>query len=387
MKYERKPRICLIINMPSPYMLPRLSALNQQAELEIFVYFATSLGKRRSWNLKIEDNLNYKILPAIDLSLGSATYTFNPTFPLELVRNDFDVFVIGGWDTSATQFGFTYSKITRKPAIIFSAETVHRSSVLKTITKPMTTSMVKTSNACFALSTLAKEYLITLGAKDEKIFVLPNSIDTNFFSSESEKYRINIEDRKKDLGLAGKKIILYVGRLIEIKGIRYLIQAYEKLRNEYTDICLVLVGDGPQKDQLVAMCKQQNIEEVHFLGQIPNDVLPLYYSIADFFVLPSLKETWGIVLNEAMACKCPVIASKGAGASRDLIKDGHNGYVVEKASVDELYDAMLRLITNPELAEKFRDYSHKLIMGNYGVESFANTFCSAINGFILGKND
>lgn len=136
---------------------------------------------------------------------------------------------------------------------------------------------------------------------------------------------------------SGKKILLFVGRLINVKNIPILFQAYQQLQTQYE---LFIIGDGILKDELEQLSKSLTIN-VHFLGKKEGDELYLWYKIADIFILPSYREPFGAVTNEALLAGCKCVISKHAGSSC-LIKEGINGYTFNPYSAEELVECIKR---------------------------------------------
>ena len=123
---------------------------------------------------------------------------------------------------------------------------------------------------------------------------------------------------RKEVGAEGKRLILFVGRLVALKNLPVLFQAFPQVRRE---ACLVIVGSGPMWQEW-----QQNEEDVHFVGARYGQDLLACYQAADVLVLPSLQEAYGAVVSEALIAGCPAIVSEKAGA-RSLIQSGKNGEV------------------------------------------------------------
>ena len=158
----------------------------------------------------------------------------------------------------------------------------------------------------------------------KEIDLIPNFIDSNKFRKQNEQSIINFKNKYK---LNDKIIVLIVSRLVTTKGIHNLILAIRELAKKYPNICLQIIGDGPQKRKLIRFVKNQRLKDkVYFLGKISNDQLPIFYSACDLFVLPSLYEGQPTVILEAMACEAPIIAT-AVGGIQELIKPGFNGAV------------------------------------------------------------
>ena len=121
------------------------------------------------------------------------------------------------------------------------------------------------------------------------------------------------------MGLVGKKVVVFVGRLIELKRVPLLMEAFSKVR---TDEELVVIGDGESREAL----ENQSPSHCTFVGSKGGEELYAWYNIADILVLPSRIEAFGAVVSEALAAGCPAIVSEAAGATC-MIRDGENGSV------------------------------------------------------------
>lgn len=153
------------------------------------------------------------------------------------------------------------------------------------------------------------------------------------------------------LGLQNKKRILYVGRLIDVKNLERLIAAMPSVDEKAV---LVLVGDGVERERLEALA--EGSPRIVFLGKLSGPELLSWYNIADVLVLPSIREAFGAVVNEALAGGCPVAVSDRAG-SAFLVEEGRNGMLFDPESVEAMAAALNRLLagTRPGGPVRLRD--------------------------------
>lgn len=181
---------------------------------------------------------------------------------------------------------------------------------------------------------------------NQRIKIIPNGVNSGFFIP---KPKI-----KKD------NIILFVGRLISRKGIRYLLEAFASLEKEYLKNWQIwLVGDGPEKGNLFCQAKNLNIlKRVKFLGIKNKHELVNIYNQAKIFVLPSLSEGMSNAVLEAMACGLPIIMSR-VGGNEELIKN--NGFVVKKKSALGIKKALEKYLDNNFLVIKHSANSQKIV--------------------------
>jgi glycosyltransferase involved in cell wall biosynthesis len=242
----------------------------------------------------------------------------------------------------------------------------------------MVRTMVRGSDAWIAVGTRSRDYLIQLGARRDKVSVAFSTVDVQHFRSLSRELAGQRDQLKAQFGIRSSKIVLYVGQFIERKGLHSLIEAFAHVQVTQTDAALVLLGYGPQREQLAAHARAVGIANFHVLDHVDVKELPRVYSVADVFVLPSLEDTWGLVVNEAMASGLPVIVSDHAGASADLVREGENGFVVRAGDAVELGDRICRLLADDSLRAGFGHASIRLIDERFTPEHAAAAFVDAV---------
>ncbi|MCR5665026.1 MAG: glycosyltransferase family 4 protein [Oscillospiraceae bacterium] len=187
----------------------------------------------------------------------------------------------------------------------------------------------------FPGGTRQKKLFQHYGMPDDHIFVMPMTVDTDQFRAISELH--TKDEYKEMLGVAGKKVILYAGRFTAVKDLPCLLRAVAKLKQAHDDFVLCLIGKGEQKPQLEKLAVDLGLQEnVRFFDYQLMPKLAEYYAAADVFVLPSAFEPWGLVVNEALACRMPVIASDACGCVDDLIIPGENGDVFPTGDAETL---------------------------------------------------
>lgn len=164
--------------------------------------------------------------------------------------------------------------------------------------------------------------------------------------------KTNLKDR---LGISNSKFVFgYVGRLIDRKGIKELYEAFDQLHKEDNSIKLLIIGPFEEiqiKDKSLIL-KIKNHPGILFNGPVSSDEVPLYLSVMDTMILPAHWEGFGNVLIQAAAMGVPVISTKALGTV-NAVNDGFNGILVEPKSVDQLNDAMRKILSDEKLREAF----------------------------------
>lgn len=197
-----------------------------------------------------------------------------------------------------------------------------------------------------------------LNAKNDKIVVINNGIML------SDVFQNKTELAKK---YVGKRILLSVSNLIKTKGIDYNIKAFAKLNKKYSNLIYIVIGNGPEKDNLKKLAINLGVSDsVIFLSDEAkdHDKIIEYMSICDIFTLPSWNEGFGIVYIEAMANDKPVIACKGEGPT-GFIKDKETGILVEPKNVESVAGALDYLLSNPQKALEIAERGKKLVLEKY----------------------
>lgn len=200
-----------------------------------------------------------------------------------------------------------------------------------------------------AVSKSVRKFIENMGIKGEKISIIPNAIEIADVAK---------PDKKSDQLLVGT-----VGVLVKRKGYIYLIRAFQKVAAGLPKARLEIVGDGPEKENLLAEVKKLDLESrVQFLGH--QDKPEKFLKSWDLFVLPSLSETFGLVILEAFAVKVPVVAS-GVDGIPELISDKKTGYLVPPADPEKLAKAISYLLVEKKERESLSNQAYELLKKHY----------------------
>ena len=155
---------------------------------------------------------------------------------------------------------------------------------------------------------------------------MPNEVERIHNEVVAIKQTAEHVDRRR--GYPGP-VLLSVGRLIDAKGCRQLFDLYGRVCEVRPDVSLVLVGDGPDRAAYESFCHERGWPRVHFVGHVEPSSLSRYLALGDLFVFPTLSDTFGAVLSEAMAAELPVLSSIYAAATQDLVQTGLNGWAFD----------------------------------------------------------
>jgi glycosyltransferase involved in cell wall biosynthesis len=221
------------------------------------------------------------------------------------------------------------------------------------------------------------------GMPASRIFFGVNVVDNDFFAACAASARQNPDPRILVNGQPRRPCFLGVGRQVPKKNWCFLLDAYAKYRalaggdNAWD---LVLIGDGPDRERIVTRSRELGLtSSLRLLGSMPPREMPSAYAMADCLVLPSFYgETWGLVVNEALACGLPVLVSDECGCAGALVEPGRNGWTFSPRDVDALTALLQRMAGLPD-AQRCALGSHsRAIIADWSLDRFARGTWEAI---------
>lgn len=375
----RRIKVAFITNIPAPYRIPLFNILDFKYNLKIKVFFSAWTHKNREWKVPNNINFEYKVLSGFNLPRSKNKENIlhiNPSLFFHLFKMHPDVIVSGGFSISSL-ISIVYSKIAGVPFILWSVDTTEARITKGYLATLIRKGTIKYSTKFVASGTATKKDLLHLGANSKDISIGIDTIDVEFFKSRSEKMRENKDLIRSEYKFP-ERLILFVGQLIKRKGVINLIKAFEIMRRRYSDVGLLLVGSGSEKKKLQSYCSENNIENVYFLGFRQGINLIKFFAVSDIFVFPTRRDVWGLVVNEAMAARLPVICSKFAGCAEDLIREGENGYLVDPENYEQVALYIERILLDKHLQGIMGRKSEEIIEG-YTIKESANGFVEAIH--------
>jgi glycosyltransferase involved in cell wall biosynthesis len=202
--------------------------------------------------------------------------------------------------------------------------------------------LLKKVDRIIAVSADLKEDIAKYGLDREKIVVIHNGVDTDFYKPSEPTFRNKYDNDFENL-------LLFVGRIVKQKGLHLLIDAMPEILREHPRTGLLIVGKGKMRQYLERKIKRMGLEKnIVFPGFIDDSLMPQLYSSADIFVLPSLWETFGFVLVEAASCGVPLCASN-AGGIPEVVKEGENGCIFEMGNVKDTAEKLNTMLDDGKL--------------------------------------
>jgi len=223
-----------------------------------------------------------------------------------------------------------------------------------------------------------EELIYKYHVNKEKITLIYNGVDLKKFTPPSMDER---ERARQKYNICPDTIsISIIARLTEAKGAKYLIEAVSKLRESYK-IKILFAGEGPLRKELELLAKRMNVN-VEFLGWI-DDVREILYA-SDISILPSLQEGFALSVIEAMATKVPVIRTKTAGAF-DQIRSNYNGILINPRSAEEIKNALVMLIENPNLRESIKQNAYDSVVKKFSAITMTESYMKIYKKILRAK--
>jgi len=348
------------------------------------VFYLAEIDKTREWKLNREQ-LSF----CYDVFFQGFIEDINPIKAALAIHKALDVYdpkvvIIGGYNYFFYWAAFLWAKRNGKRIILIneSHSLDKQRSKIKEACKRL---LVSNCDAALVDGTRHRDYTISLGMESEKIFIKqgPGPVDVPYYQRKVTCLRSNRFEICEKIGIP-KRNFLFVGRLSKEKNILFLIRAYQKLKREGAkDWGLILVGNGPLRGPIDNFITKNEVRDILIPGFKQQDELPFFYSISDVFILPSVSEPWGLVVNEAMASGLPILASNRCGCYPDIVHDARNGFSFDPYKEDELFALMKSIVNGNFNLDAMGKWSLEIIR-DFTLESAGQMYLKAIN-YVLGK--
>lgn len=339
----------MVINIYSdnvaPYRIQWAEALAALGNDVSFIYTKSKDAVRNdAWLVKESNSVKMVKVPSKIIKNHAITLNIIK----HIAKNPADVIIFDGYGVVPNYLAILYMNFKRRPFFI-NMDGYHIAQRTESFWKRLFKKPMFGKNASFFCgSELTKRFLISNGVPQEKITVhnFSSIHEKDILSApvtETEKTKIRIS-----LGLDDKPTIIAVGRFLGLKRFDSLIRAFVPFDDKYQ---LLIVGEGDQKHVYTDLIQEFSLKNVKLVDFMPYEELKSYYKASDLFVLPSVDEIWGLVINEAMCFGLPCIATNFCIAAEAMIENGENGFVVDD-SVSELGEKIKQIMCNAELREK-----------------------------------
>ena len=370
-------RLAWLATHPIQYQVPLLRAISACQDIELTVFFFSDFstrsfidpgfGREIQWDTPLLEGYRYEFLPGSGGKVETIK-TFKPRvggLSKRLHRGNFDAVMVQGWQHYAMLKAAWLAKRAGLQVLMRCEATDHVSSstgIKGCIRESVVSFLLKRVDCCLAIGSRNRDFYVKRGFESNKIGSMPYCVDNGHFQIASKS--ADVANLRRELALKpGFPVILYASKLMTRKCPDLLLDAYLKLPEPRP--YLLYVGDGELRTSIEEKVVRLGLKEVRMVGFRNQSELPLFYALADIFVLPSINETWGLVVNEAMNAGCAIVATDQVGSAADLVRSGENGFVIPSQNVSLLVEA-LRACLEAENYKKMGSKSLEIIQ-NWGI--------------------
>jgi glycosyltransferase involved in cell wall biosynthesis len=358
---DRRYRVLVVASHPVQYMAPLFRRMVSHPALDLQVVYCTMRGAEAAHDPEFGTSVQWDV-PLLDgytwsqaRNLGSGKESFfglmNPGLWNLIRRERFDaVLAFTGYLRASFWIALLAAKLS-KTAFLFGTDTTtlapRDGRPWKTVSKRILwPSLFRLADQVIVPSSRSRDVILSLGIPGERITLTPYSVDNDWWFQQSS--RVDRAATRAAWGASPKDyVILFCAKLQPWKRPIDLLRAFAKAN--LSNSLLVFAGEGPLRSQLESEASALSVSSrVRFLGFVNQSQLPAVYTSADVMVLPSEYEPFGVVVNEAMCCGCPVLASDQVGAARDLVAPVAPQFVFSCGDTDALAAVLKGALNVPD---------------------------------------
>jgi glycosyltransferase involved in cell wall biosynthesis len=394
-------RLGILTSHPIQYQAPWFRELASAVDLEVFFAHRqsaaeqaqTGFGVAFDWDVDLLSGYSHRFVeniskePGVDHFSGCDTPDIFEIISGRVGPKQFDAFIVCGWYLRSYLQATAACRSARIPVLVRGDSQLRtpRTILRRLAMEVRQRWLLRRFDGFLTVGQRNGEYLKHFGVSDSKLFFVPHFVDNDWFAERAAEARGQRFMTREKWGAGDADCVaLFVGKFIAEKRPLDLLYALRKLKKECPRIMAVFVGAGALLEELKSVSERENLR-VHFAGFKNQTELPACYAGADILVLPSDSETWGLVVNEAMACGLPAIVSDAVGCAPDLIEEGKTGFVFPPGNFTSLAECLLRFV---EMKDSGDDFKSALLgkMQTYSLPTAVANTLSAVKELAIQKH-
>lgn len=367
-------KLGILSSHPIQYQAPWFRELAKLVTLEVFFCFqpgpkeqAAGFGGTFTWDVDLLSGYESRFLKN-RASQPSTNHFFGCDTPeiAGIIRDArFDAFIVCGWNLKSYWQAIRACRRAGVPVLVRGDSQLEtpRSAAVRFGKKALYPQLLKQFDGFLSVGVRNREYLRHYGVPMERIFFAPHFVDNEWFQKKADQARLDRNTLRDKWGAdPAMMVALFVGKFIPEKRAGDFLKGVAHAREKGAAVLAVLVGSGEMEPLLRQYAEDQKVPAI-FEGFRNQSELPACYVAADALVLPSCSETWGLVVNEAMACRLPALVSDAVGCTPDLIDEGVTGFTFPAGKTEALGERLLQVQSLPRdrldeaLAAKLAVYS------------------------------
>jgi len=385
-------RLAIVATHPIQYHAHWYRALAAHPQLGLHVYYChqatppeqsqAGFGIEFDWDVPLLGGYSCSFLKNVARrpELGRFTGLDTPEIKTIIGSRQYDAVMVNGWNYKSAWQAMRACWASGVKLMVRSDSHLHtRRSVATRMAKTLAYHrFIPRFDACLAAGEWSREYFLHYGARPERVFIVPHAIDDSFFAREAERLRPQRREIRKRWGLGEQAIVFaFVGKCIAKKRPLDFVRAVAQAAAHNPTIQGIVVGDGPMRSECESFAQARRAP-VHFAGFLNQSRITEAYVACDALVLPSNgDETWGLVVNEAMACGRLCMVSDHVGCGPDLIVPGETGMIFPLGNIAALAESMKDSVREPERLTSMGENARQTIKG-HSVEVAVNALVQCL---------
>lgn len=326
-------KVLFVFNHPAPY---KVKFLNEIAKhLDLTVIFERDKNSDRNNEFYSENKYNFKTVDIKRIKIGREN-VFSFGVKNHIKKNKYDVIIMNGYRNFAEMIAIKWMKKHHIDFVQYiNGGIIHHDE--KKWVKNLKTKYISGAKYYLSPDERSDEYLVYYGADKEKIFNYPYSTIYENEILKEKPSEDEIKQIKKEFGITSKNVFVSCGQLIERKNYLELVRKWKEIEQDKE---LLIIGEGPQKEQIEELINEKKIQNVRLLGYLSHKDMFRLFKVCDCFVFPSKEDIYGHVVNEALSQGLPVISLNNVNSGVHLIKNEVNGFVLENIDSQSFIDAI-----------------------------------------------
>lgn len=333
-----------------PYRVNWLDELGKKAQVDVYYLMDIDDARNTEWCAQRPKNCNYTLQKSHKIpKLGLVSFDFIKI--LKHRAKEYDVIILDGYGFSSQILNILYLN-TRTITYFVNIDGMVPKDGENRIVRWLKQQIISRFPYCLCGAYNTNAMLENYGVKSERII---NHPFTSLVEKDISRIKPTLEEKvaiRQSLGITEKKVVVSVGRFSYMNGYG---KGYDVLmrsaKHMHSDIGWYIIGGQPT-EEFAKMKQEMSLDNVHFVDFMNKDALMQYYRAADVFVLMTLGDVWGLVINEAMSNGLPVITTDRCVAGLDLVKDDENGYIIPVGNDCALTDRLTKMFADATLLEK-----------------------------------
>jgi hypothetical protein len=370
-----RSRLAIVASHVIQYQDPFFRMLAQAPDIDLTVLYCSRHGIDQyrdedmkttlAWDIELLRGYRYLFLPNAARNPNAGfTRLVNPRIVPELIRGRYDaVIFMFGWGAVTALLGTATCWLSRTPFFLYgdSSFPPPETSLRARLRASLLRMLFGLTTGFMVSGTLNADYYRHYGADERTFFLLPWAVDNDRFAAAAQMSAGDRNALRARYGIAPDAvIILFSAKLVPRKDPLTLLRAFAEMRHRER-VALVFMGDGELRDELERHARAHGLTNVHFIGFVNQRDIPQHYAMSDIFVLPSVYEPRGAVVNEAMVCGLPVVVTDRCGSIGDIVQENDNAFIYPAGDVAALRDALDHLTGDDALRAHMGERSRAII--------------------------